>query len=124
MPTTHRHWSSTILWAERRYEGGLRRRNAVKCGLPSTAGRKSLFRKFANFTMGRCLHGMVRVCLPCPTAPEPPDSGEECFFPAPDGRGMWFVGQSGNVYRLDDHTGKLIERVKLPFSVINLVREP
>jgi hypothetical protein len=57
-------------------------------------------------------------------APEPPDSGEECFFPAPDGRGMWFVGQSGNVYRLDDHTGKLIERVKLPFSVINLVREP
>ncbi len=33
-------------------------------------------------------------------------------------------GPSGNVYRLDDHTGKLIERVKLPFSVINLVREP
>ncbi len=60
-------------------------------------------------------------------APEPPaNSGgmhEECFFLAPDGKGMWFVGQSGKVYRLDDHTGGHIEEVKLPFRLINLIRE-
>jgi hypothetical protein len=49
---------------------------------------------------------------------------EECFFLAPDGKGMWFVGQSGKVYRLDDHTGRHIEEVKLPFCLINLIREP
>jgi hypothetical protein len=37
---------------------------------------------------------------------------------------MWFVGESGKVYRLDDQTGKLIEEVKLPFRLINLIREP
>ncbi len=57
-------------------------------------------------------------------APEPPGGTEGCFYPAPDGRGMWFVGKSGKVYRLDDHTGHLIEEVKLPFRLINLIREP
>ncbi len=57
-------------------------------------------------------------------APEPPGGKEGCFYPAPDGRGMWFVGKSGKVYRLDDHTGHMIEEVKLPFRLINLIREP
>lgn len=57
-------------------------------------------------------------------APEPPGGTEGCFYPAPDGRGMWFVGKSSKVYRLDDHTGKLIEEVKLPFRLVNLIREP
>jgi hypothetical protein len=47
-----------------------------------------------------------------------------CFVPAPDGRGMWFFGQSGKVYRLDDHTGELVEQVKLPFHLVSLIREP
>jgi hypothetical protein len=58
-------------------------------------------------------------------APEPPDSTSgECFHPAADGRGVWYLGQSGNVYRLDDRTGKFNEEVKLPFHVISLIREP
>ncbi len=57
-------------------------------------------------------------------APEPSCGTQGCFSPAPDGRGMWFVGKSGKVYRLDDHTGRLIEEVKLPFRIINLIREP
>jgi hypothetical protein len=58
-------------------------------------------------------------------APEPPDSdGGECFHPAPDGRGTWYLGQSGKAYRLADRTGTLIEEVKLPFRLISLVREP
>jgi len=58
-------------------------------------------------------------------APEPPDTDNgECFHPAPDGRGAWYVGQSGKVYRLDDRTGKFIEEVKLPFRLISLIREP
>ena len=61
--------------------------------------------------------------------PEPPCSirgqtEEQCFFQAPDGRGMWYVSQSGKVYRLDDHTGELLEEVKLPFHLISLIREP
>lgn len=47
-----------------------------------------------------------------------------CFAPAPDGHGMWFFGKSGKIYRLDDHTGDLIEEVKLPFHLISLIREP
>jgi len=31
---------------------------------------------------------------------------------------------SGKVYRLDDHTGDLIEEVELPFQLITLIREP
>jgi hypothetical protein len=57
-------------------------------------------------------------------APEPPGGTQGCFSPAPDGRGMWFVGKSGKVYLLDDHTGHLIEEIKLPFRLINLLREP
>jgi len=57
-------------------------------------------------------------------APELPGGSQGCIYPAPDGRGMWFVGKSGKVYRLDDHTGHLIEEVKLPFRLINLIREP
>ncbi len=57
-------------------------------------------------------------------APEPSCGTEGCFYPAPDGRGMWFVGKSGKLFRLDDHTGHLIEEVKLPFRLINLIREP
>lgn len=56
--------------------------------------------------------------------PESPASnGDECFYLAPDGHGMWYVGESGKVYRLDDHTGDLIEEVKLPFHLISLIRE-
>jgi hypothetical protein len=33
-------------------------------------------------------------------------------------------GQSGKIYRLDDHTGELIEEVKLPFHLVSLIREP
>lgn len=47
-----------------------------------------------------------------------------CFAPAPDGRGVWFFGQSGKIYRLDDHTGELIDEVKLPFHLVSLIREP
>jgi hypothetical protein len=57
-------------------------------------------------------------------APEPSCGTEGCFYPAPDGRGMWFVGKSRKLFRLDDHTGHLIEEVKLPFRLINLIREP
>lgn len=58
-------------------------------------------------------------------APEPPDSNDDdCFHAAPDGRGLWYVGQSAKVYRLDDRTGKLIDEVKLPFRLISLIREP
>jgi len=58
-------------------------------------------------------------------APEPPDSDSgECFHPAPDGRGTWYLGQRGKVYRLDDRTGKFIEEVKWPFRLISLIREP
>lgn len=58
-------------------------------------------------------------------APEPPDSNsDECLHLAPDGHGLWYAGQSGKVYRLDDRTGKLIEEVKLPFHLISLIREP
>jgi hypothetical protein len=58
-------------------------------------------------------------------APEPPDSnGGECFHSAPDGSGLWYLGQSGKVYRLDDRTGKFIEEVKFPFHLISLIREP
>jgi hypothetical protein len=59
--------------------------------------------------------------------PEPSSewqSNGECFAPAPDGRGMWFFGQSGKIYRLDEHTGELIEEVKLPFHLVSLIREP
>jgi hypothetical protein len=57
-------------------------------------------------------------------APEPPDSNSgECFHPDPDGRCLWYFGQGGKVYRLDDRTGKFIEEVKLPFHVISLIRE-
>jgi len=47
-----------------------------------------------------------------------------CFAPAPDGRGMWYFGKSGKVYRLDDQSGQLIEEVKLPLHLISLIREP
>lgn len=47
-----------------------------------------------------------------------------CFALAPDGRGMWYFGKSGKIYRLDDRTGDLIEEVKLPFHFISLIREP
>lgn len=47
-----------------------------------------------------------------------------CFAPAPDGRGMWYFGKSGKVYRLDDRTGELLEEVKLPVHLISLIREP
>jgi hypothetical protein len=57
-------------------------------------------------------------------APEPPDRTDRHIYPAPDGRGMWFVGKGGKVYRLDDHTGKVIEEVKLPFHLSTLIREP
>jgi hypothetical protein len=57
-------------------------------------------------------------------APETPDSNSgDCFHPAPDGRGLWYLGQSGKVYRLDDRTGKFIEEVNLPFHVISIIRE-
>ncbi len=49
---------------------------------------------------------------------------EKCFVPAPDKLGgMWFFGRSGKIYRLDDHDGKLLGEVKLPFHLISLVRE-
>jgi hypothetical protein len=53
-----------------------------------------------------------------------PGGTDGSFVTAPDGRGMWFLGGSGKIYRLDDHTGHLIEEVKLPFRLINLIREP
>jgi hypothetical protein len=48
----------------------------------------------------------------------------DCFVVAPDGRGMWYFGKSGKIYRLDDRTGDLIEEVRLPFHFISLIREP
>lgn len=49
---------------------------------------------------------------------------EKCFVPAPDKLGgMWFFGRSGKIYRLDDHGGKLLGEVKLPFHLISLIRE-
>ena len=57
-------------------------------------------------------------------APEPPGETDRCFYPAPDGHGMWFAGQSGKVYRLDDQTGHVIEEVKLPFRLLTLIHEP
>jgi len=58
-------------------------------------------------------------------APELPNSDSgECFHPAPDGRGTWYLGQSGKVFRLDDRAGKFVEEVKLPFRLISLIREP
>jgi hypothetical protein len=58
-------------------------------------------------------------------APDPPETGvEECLVPAPDGRGLWYFGKSGKIYRLDDHTGSLVDEVKLPFHCISLIREP
>lgn len=54
----------------------------------------------------------------------PADVNGSCFAPAPDGRGMWFFGKSGKIYRLDDHTGELLGEVKLPFHLISLIREP
>lgn len=57
-------------------------------------------------------------------APELPKSDGECFSSAPDGRGIWYFGRSGKVYRLDDQTGRPIEEVTFPFHFISLVREP
>ena len=58
-------------------------------------------------------------------APEPPRQvTSSCFYPAPDGHGLWFTGESGKVYRLDDHTGHVIEQVKLPFRLFTLIQEP
>lgn len=60
--------------------------------------------------------------------PEPPLRNRElepqCFFQAPDGRGMWYLGESGKIYRLDEQSGELIEQVKLPFRIVNLIHEP
>lgn len=60
-------------------------------------------------------------------APEIPNSEASiggCFAPAPDGRGMWYFGRSGKIYRFDDKTGALLGEVKLPFHLISLIREP
>lgn len=45
------------------------------------------------------------------------------FFTAPDGRGMWLTTKSG-VLRLDHQTGKVLERVKLPFRLGKLLTPP
>lgn len=55
-------------------------------------------------------------------APEPP-AETQCFYAAPDGRGMWFLSKTGTVYRLDDQTGKVIEKVRLALRPLSLVRE-
>src|SRR5260221_5202880 len=56
-------------------------------------------------------------------APEPSCGTQGCFSPAPDGRGMWFVGKSGKVYRLVYYAFLLFVAVKHTFSQLNLVYE-
>ena len=36
----------------------------------------------------------------------------------------YFEVPASVAYRLDDHTGKFTEEVKLPFRVVSLIREP
>ena len=55
-------------------------------------------------------------------APEPP-AETRCFYAAPDGHGMWFVSRTGTVYRLDEQTGKIIEKVRLALRSLSLIRE-
>lgn len=55
-------------------------------------------------------------------APEPP-AETECFYAAPDGRGMWFLSSTGTVYRLDSQTGKVIEKFSLDLRPLSFVRE-
>lgn len=55
-------------------------------------------------------------------APELPAEAE-CFYVAPDGRGMWFISKRGTVYRLDSEIGKVTERVNLPLRPFSLIRE-
>jgi len=52
--------------------------------------------------------------------PEPVDH----FVPAPDGRGMWMVAKSGQVYRLDDQTGQVLEQVSLSFRLRKVITPP
>lgn len=46
------------------------------------------------------------------------------FVPAPDGQGMWMVTVGGEVYRLDDQTGQVLEPVPLPFRLGKLLTPP
>jgi outer membrane protein assembly factor BamB len=54
----------------------------------------------------------------------PESSGPEGMLRAPDSRGIWYVGESGKVYRLDENTGDVVEQVKLPFHLLSVIREP
>lgn len=55
-------------------------------------------------------------------APESP-AETECFYAAPDGRGMWFVSKTGAVYRLDSQTGKVTEKLGFAFRPLSFIRE-
>lgn len=55
-------------------------------------------------------------------APEPP-AEIECFYAAPDGRGMWFLSNTGTVYRLDSQTGKVIDKLTFALRPLSLIRE-
>jgi hypothetical protein len=74
----------------------------------------------ADFSRGVLFYTATLEPLRRWTLPEEAGGADECFVPAPDGHGMWLFGQSG---RLDDHTGELIEEVKLPFHLVSLIRE-
>lgn len=55
-------------------------------------------------------------------APEPP-AETECFYAAPDEHGMWFISRTGTVYRLDDQTAKVTEKLRLALRPFSLIRE-
>ena len=53
-------------------------------------------------------------------APEPP-AETECFYAAPDGRGMWFLSKTGTVYRLDSQTGKVTEKLSFALRALSFI---
>lgn len=58
--------------------------------------------------------------LQTPSFPEPAAQ----LVPAPDGHGMWLIAESGNVYRLDEQTGNVVEQVDLPIRLRRIITGP
>jgi len=107
----------------KKYEKPVQRTAELRCGpVPSLDYTRLFALSRDNVVVWETstLKELDRFQVPGPPGKET----NSCLYPAPDGHGIWFVSESGKVYRLDDHTGHLMEEVKLPFRLLTLIQEP
>lgn len=127
------HWTETRKYTAletytdrssgKKYEKPVQRTAELRCGpVPSFDDTRlfALSRDEVIVWDTSTLKELGRFQVPGPAGKET----NSCLYPAPDGHGIWFVSESGKVYRLDDHTGHLMEEVKLPFRLLTLIQEP